>query len=128
MNFLGIGVSELFLVAILVILVFKPEDLVAASKKLGKFLNQIKKSGFWESAQNLRKKANKIGQEIINESGIEEIREEFEVVPDLNEFRKGLDQFGFVPNKPPIEIPQRKSVLGASNIKNIGKEVIEKDQ
>lgn len=100
MSFLGIGPIELVFLVILLVLIFGPEDLVSAGKKLGRFLNQVKRSDFWSALSDLRKRAKTAGEEIIKETGIDEVQEDLELMPDLNDFRRELDQLGFKPNFP----------------------------
>lgn len=97
-SFLGIGPLELLFLLILVLVIFRPEDLIATGRKVGKFLNRVKKSDLWNSVQAARKKANEVGQSLVEESGIQDVRQEMNVMPDLDQFRRELDQFGFKPN------------------------------
>ena len=126
MSILGIGPLEIIVLAVFVLLLFRPEDLASTGKTIGRFLNSAKKSDTWKSILDLRQGAKKVGQEFISDSGIEEIRREFEVPPDLDEIRSELNQFGFKPNnmqsKPQIsdadkDTPDSKTITDAGKSK-----------
>ena len=72
MDILGIGPLELVLVFILIILVFGPEDLQTAGRKIGKILNQAMKSDTWKAirsvSQEIRTLPNKLAREAELES------------------------------------------------------------
>ncbi len=88
----GIGTAEIFFLIIMLLLLFKPEDLVSVGKSIGKFYNSFKKSGLWKSFRNLRQSVKNVGQDFINESGIEELQREFDVTLDIETIRKELNQ------------------------------------
>lgn len=127
MKFLGIGPLEFVLMLVVVLLVFKPSDLVEGGRKLGQFLNKLKKSEYWESFRNFRKSINQVGQNILSDNGIEELKQELDIMPDLNKFRNELDQIGFTPN-----VPQNKDSVkskqngGSSDTKISSKEISDK--
>jgi len=76
MDILGIGPLELILVFILVILVFGPEDLQTAGRKIGQILNQAMKSDTWKAirsvSQEIRTLPNKLAREAELESYLAE--------------------------------------------------------
>ena len=98
MSFLGIGPLELVFFVIIALFLFKPEDLAAAGRKLGRFLYRMKNSEFWRSVTEMRTKATEVGKELLEESGVKEVQQDLEMMPDLDEFRRELDDFGFKSN------------------------------
>lgn len=76
MDILGIGPLELILVFILIILVFGPEDLQTAGRKIGRILNQAMKSDTWKAirsvSQEIRTLPNKLAREAELESYLAE--------------------------------------------------------
>jgi Sec-independent protein translocase protein TatA len=72
MDILGIGPLELILVIIMVILVFGPNDLQNAGRKIGRILNQAMKSDTWKAirsvSQEIRTLPNKLAREAELES------------------------------------------------------------
>lgn len=76
MDILGIGPLELILVFIMIILVFGPEDLQTAGRKIGRILNQAMKSDTWKAirsvSQEIRTLPNKLAREAELESYLAE--------------------------------------------------------
>lgn len=98
MKIIGIGPLEFVLMLVIALLLFKPSDLVEGGRKLGQFLNKVKKSEYWAAFRDFRKSINQVGQNIISDNGLEELKQELDIMPDLNKFRNELDQTGFIPN------------------------------
>jgi Sec-independent protein translocase protein TatA len=75
MNIFGIGPLEIVFVLIIGILVLGPEGMIAAGRKLGKFMRSIIKSSWW---QNIRKGVSEIQylpQRLMREAELEELNE-----------------------------------------------------
>lgn len=121
MSLFGVGPLEFIFLLLIAILIFNPEELATAGRKLGRFLYKVKNSDFWHSIVEMRKKASETGKQLIQESGIDEVQQEFENFSDLDDFRKELDQMGFIPNKERVS-----STADLSVGTNVEKSVIEK--
>jgi len=120
MDLLGIGPLELLLVFILVILVFGPEDLAVAGKKIGKFLNQVMRSDTWRAirsvSQEIRTLPNRLAREAEFESYLAENPEKKIAPPDIKDkkpatpplqkevpFETGLEAWTTPPAEKPVE-------------------------
>lgn len=71
MDLLGIGPLELILVFILIILIFGPEDLQKAGKKIGRYLNQIMKSDTWKAIRSVSREIQTLPNRLAREAEIE---------------------------------------------------------
>lgn len=87
MDLLGVGPFELILVLVLIILVFGPEDMAKAGKKIGQFLNQVIKSDTWKAVQAVSKEIrtlpNKLAREAEYELYLAENEEKTIAPPDF---------------------------------------------
>ncbi|MBT3670614.1 MAG: hypothetical protein HON98_01465 [Chloroflexi bacterium] len=98
MKFLGIGPLEFVLMMVVVLLLFKPADIVVGAKKLGQFIGKVKNSEIWNSFRDMRKSVTQAGQNIISDNGLEELKQDLDIMPELDKFRGELEQLGFTPN------------------------------
>ena len=75
MNIFGIGPLEIVFVLIIGILVFGPDGMITAGRKMGKFMRSIIRSNWW---QNVRKGVTEIQylpQRLMREAELEELNE-----------------------------------------------------
>ncbi|MCB2179758.1 twin-arginine translocase TatA/TatE family subunit [bacterium] len=76
MDILGIGPSELVLVLLLALLIFGPEDLTAAGKKMGRFFNKLVKSETWVAIRTVTKELRDLPDRLARESELDELGKE----------------------------------------------------
>jgi Sec-independent protein translocase protein TatA len=76
MNILGIGPLELVLFVLIALVVLGPNDIVKVSKNLGNWIKKIRKSDTWENVIKMTDEVKKIPQNLIEESGIDEIKKD----------------------------------------------------
>jgi Sec-independent protein translocase protein TatA len=100
MNFLGIGPLELVLFILIALVVLGPDDIVKFSKKLGGWMRNVRKSDTWENVVKMSDEVRKIPQNLMEETGFEEIKEDLTKTGkelkkdfvDIEEFNKELSR------------------------------------
>jgi len=115
MDLLGIGPLELVLVFILVILIFGPEDLQTAGRKIGRMLSQAMKSDTWKAIRSVSREIRTLPNKLAREAELEAYlveksqktiappslttkKEELPPVPDESSLEKGLKAWTTPPN------------------------------
>lgn len=91
MDFLGVGPLELIFVLLIIFLILGPDDLAATGKKLGKFLNTVRKSEFWSGVTQISKEVRTLPNTLMREAQLEETKKELE--RDLSEVRQVAKEF-----------------------------------
>ncbi|MEJ2758624.1 MAG: twin-arginine translocase TatA/TatE family subunit [Anaerolineales bacterium] len=76
MDILGIGPLELVLVLILALLIFGPEDLVSAGRKMGKFFNKVVKSETWMAVRSISREMRNLPNKLVREAELDELSKE----------------------------------------------------
>jgi Sec-independent protein translocase protein TatA len=107
MKFLGIGPIELIVIIFIAVLVLGPEGILNSSRKIGKTIRDIKTSELWKAVQNSKESITKMSNELVEESGVAEIKGE---LADLNAMRdKGLVEIRKELSELNIETKQEES-------------------
>ncbi len=76
MEILNIGPLELLVILVLVVLMFGPEDIVNFAHKAGRWIYNLRKSGFWQEVVGTTKEIQEFPQKIIKEAELEETLKE----------------------------------------------------
>lgn len=100
MNFLGIGPLELILFLLIALVILGPDDIVKASKKLGGWIRNVRRSDTWDNVVKMSDEVRKIPQNIIDETGIDDIKEDLTKTGeelkkdfvDIEEFNRELNR------------------------------------
>ena len=101
MNFLGIGPLELVLFVLIALVVLGPNDIVKVSKNLGNWIKKVRKSDTWGNVIKMTDEVKKIPQNLIEESGIEDIKKDLTIAGseikrefvDIEELNRELDRY-----------------------------------
>ncbi len=72
MDILGIGPLELLLIAIIMLVVLGPRDLVKTARAAGRFIRTIIRSPLWSTVMNTSREIREIPTRLVRESGLEE--------------------------------------------------------
>jgi len=72
MEIFNIGPMELLFIIILALVIFGPQDMVAFSRKAGRWLYKLSKSDFWQSVVGTSKEIKEFPRQIMKEAQIEE--------------------------------------------------------
>jgi len=100
MDLLGVGPLELVFILIIIFLVLGPEDLVTTGRKLGKFLNTVRKSELWQGITQVSREVRSLPNTLMREANLEEARElKKDLQKDLDEVRKVAEEFDAEPAK-----------------------------
>jgi len=86
MNILGVGPLELILFLLIVLVVLGPNDIVKVSRKIGSWIRKVRKTDTWGNVMKMSDEVRKIPQNLMEESGIDEIKED--LVKAGNEIKK----------------------------------------
>lgn len=78
MDILGVGPMELVLVLILALLIFGPEDLVSAGRKMGRFFNKIVKSETWMAVRSISREMRNLPNKLAREAELEELSKDLQ--------------------------------------------------
>lgn len=87
MDILGIGPLELGLVLFLALLIFGPEDLVSAGRKMGRFFNKLVKSETWTAIRTISRDLRDLPNRLAREAELEDLSNEFKnqtIVPPID--------------------------------------------
>ncbi len=76
MDVLGIGPLELILVLVLALLIFGPEDLVSAGRKMGRFFNKVVKSDTWMAVRSISREMRNLPNKLAREAELDELSKE----------------------------------------------------
>lgn len=76
MNFLNIGFPELFLLALILLIVFGPERLPEEAKKLARMIRNVMRSEAYKDVSEIVQTVRTMPQRVMNEVNIEEIEKE----------------------------------------------------
>jgi hypothetical protein len=88
MDIFGIGPLEFFLILLLTLLVFGPQDMAKAGRSLGRFLRRLVTSEEWRIITQAAGEIRHMPNRLMREAGIEEIKK------DLPDLRKDADLDG----------------------------------
>jgi len=80
MDIFGIGPLEFFLILLVVIIVFGPNDLAKAGRTLGRTLRRLATSEEWRIIARSAREFRHLPNRLIREAGVEDIKKE---LPDL---------------------------------------------
>jgi Sec-independent protein translocase protein TatA len=76
MNILGVGPFEIILVLLVILLVLGPKELVNTSKKLGQFLNNVRRSEAWSGVTQLNRTVRDLPATLMREAELEDMQTE----------------------------------------------------
>ncbi|MDX9993656.1 MAG: twin-arginine translocase TatA/TatE family subunit [Anaerolineales bacterium] len=82
MEILGIGAGELLLIALLILILFRPKDMVATGKNLGQWLNRIVHSPTYKLLTKTGEELKNLPRNLMREANIDEFNQ---IGKDLNE-------------------------------------------
>lgn len=91
MDLLGVGPLELVFILLIIFLILGPDDLAATGKKLGRFLNTVRKSEFWQGVTEVSKEVRSLPNTLMREAQLEETKKELE--KDLSEVKQIAKEF-----------------------------------
>jgi Sec-independent protein translocase protein TatA len=91
MDLLGVGPLELVFIFLIIFLVLGPNDIAETGKKIGRFLNTVRKSEFWQGVTQVSKEVRTLPNTLMREAQLEETKKELE--QDLNEVRQVAKEF-----------------------------------
>lgn len=88
MDIFGIGPLEFFLILLLTLLIFGPQDMAKAGRTFGRFLRRLVTSEEWRIITQAAGEIRHMPNRLIREAGIDEIKK------DLPDLRKDADLDG----------------------------------
>jgi sec-independent protein translocase protein TatB len=91
MDLLGVGPLELVFILLIIFLILGPDDLVATGRKLGRFLNTVRKSEFWQGVSQITKEVRTLPNTLMREAQLEDTKKELE--KDINDVRQVGKEF-----------------------------------
>lgn len=72
MDILGIGPLELALIAIIILLVLGPKEMVSALRTIGRVLRSVVTSDWWQTTRKAIQDVRKLPYDLMREAGMEE--------------------------------------------------------
>lgn len=108
MDILGIGPLELFFIILIALIIFGPNDIVKATRTMGKFLRNVVKSDGWRAFQQASKGMKDLPTTLMREAGLEEedLRD-LTGMTDLKEATKGFEHQISPWTTPPQKVPNK---------------------
>ena len=91
MDILGIGPLELVLILLVVFLVLGPDDLVSTARKMGKFINTVRKSDFWRGVTQVSKEVRDLPNTLMREADLEDAKNELEELKGITKESIAID-------------------------------------
>ncbi len=91
MDILGIGPLELVLILLVVFLVLGPDDLVSTARKMGKFINTVRKSDFWRGVTQVSKEVRDLPNTLMREADLEDTKKELEELKGITKESVAID-------------------------------------
>lgn len=73
MELLGVGLSELLFIALILLLVLGPTELISLGRKSGRLIRRIRQSDTWLMVANLAQALRNLPNALADEAGTEEI-------------------------------------------------------
>lgn len=100
MNFLNIGIPEIFLLLVLALLVLGPEKLKQTLTELARKLNRLVRSDQWRAASGIYRDIRQYPSKILKEAQLEEVQKQLD---ELNrkteqELRKIQSDTSYIPS------------------------------
>ncbi len=100
MNFLNIGIPEIFLLLVLALLVLGPEKLKQTLTGLARKLNRLVRSDQWRTASSVYRDIRQYPSKILKEAQLEEVQKQLD---ELNrkteqELREIQSDTGYIPS------------------------------
>ncbi len=84
MNFLNLGIGEIFLILILALIIFGPGNMVKTAREIGAFIRKVSKSPYWQEVWATRNELSELPKMIAKEAQLDE------TIRDLNQHSKGI--------------------------------------
>ncbi|HIE56735.1 MAG TPA: hypothetical protein EYP88_00695 [Anaerolineales bacterium] len=72
MDILGIGLPEVFFTVLLALIIFGPNDVVKASRAVGRFMRKVVTSDVWKVMQTTTKEIQHLPTTLMREAGLED--------------------------------------------------------
>jgi sec-independent protein translocase protein TatB len=91
MDFLGIGPLELIFVIIIALIVLGPNDMIKASKTIGRSLRKLVTSQNWRAIQQTSRELRQLPNRLIREAGIEELQKELPTAHTIQQ-QSGIEE------------------------------------
>jgi Sec-independent protein translocase protein TatA len=76
MEILGIGPLEFIFIILIALIVLGPDDMIKASRTIGRFLRKIVTSSEWRTIQQASREFRFLPNKLIREAGIEDLKKE----------------------------------------------------
>jgi len=76
MEFLGIGLPELFAILLVIILIVGPKDLERTARTLGRALNRLLQSDSYRAIQRMSQELRQIPNRLVEEAKLDEIKKD----------------------------------------------------
>jgi Sec-independent protein translocase protein TatA len=76
MEIFGIGPLEFIFIILIALIVLGPNDMVKASRTIGRFLRKVITSSEWRTIQQASKEFRYLPNKLIREAGLEELKSE----------------------------------------------------
>jgi hypothetical protein len=118
MEILGIGIAELLFIVLLILLLFRPKDMVNTGKTLGRWLNQMVNSPTYKLLTRTGGELKNLPRNLMREANLEKYKEEIEsiggdVAKKAAPFLNDRDLFGQSiapprPGNPPAPAAEKK--------------------
>ncbi|MBN1266593.1 MAG: twin-arginine translocase TatA/TatE family subunit [Anaerolineales bacterium] len=89
MNFFGVGPLELLFLFLIILLVFKPEDISRLARSAGRTLNRIYRSDEWRMVTRAARDLRDLPSRLMREADVEELKT---IKRDLEETGRSLKQ------------------------------------
>ncbi|MDW8325664.1 MAG: twin-arginine translocase TatA/TatE family subunit [Anaerolineales bacterium] len=83
LNVLGIGLPELLFFAVLLLLLFGPNDLARMARDIGRFIARVTRSPNFQTIQQASQELRNLPQRIVQEAQLEDIRRETQQLKDV---------------------------------------------
>jgi Sec-independent protein translocase protein TatA len=110
MEFLGVGPLELLFIFLIALIVLGPNDIVKASRTLGRFLRTVVTSPTWSAIQQTSREIRYLPNKLIREAGLEE------QAKSLNEISASVKEMGNFQANLNLKDPLKGNQAGQSDL------------
>jgi Sec-independent protein translocase protein TatA len=129
MEIFGIGPLEFIFILLIALIVLGPNDMVKASRTLGRVLRKIVTSSEWRTVQRASKEFRYLPNKLIREAGIEDLKDELsdknliggqlgidKLKKDFDKWQKDISTWTTPPDQP--EKDQGKIIVNKQDSEN----------
>lgn len=84
MKIFGIGAFEIFLIIFLMLLLLGPKEMISASRKMGRLIRQVRRSGLWQEINTIAGYFRNLPDYLAEQAKLDELEADLEETSPKN--------------------------------------------